>query len=197
MKRALLSILGLAALATTIALFPPPASVLPSAAAQVKGQSRQVRGEVVRMDATQLVVKTPANAEFTVHVRPATRFMLKDKVVQVTDLRIGANVSVNAILEGDRHFADSVVIVDDAALPAQDTLIEGEIVRVIGQDQVLVRTPERKEIVVFVNPQTTFLLENRAARFADLRVGAPVRVNVNVHEGRHTARHVVVTPRKK
>ena len=196
MKRTLLRILGLASFAVAIALFTVPDSALSPASAQVKAQTRQVQGNIVRMDAGQLVVKTSANEQLTVHVRPQTRFMLKDKLVKVTDLRIGASVTVNAILEGDRHFADSVVIVDEPLL-GQDTLVEGEIVRVIGQDQVLVRTPERKEVIVFVNPQTTFLLENRAGRFVDLRVGAPVRVNVNVHEGRHTARHIVVTPRNK
>jgi hypothetical protein len=132
MKRALLNILGPASLAVAIALFAPPASALPPTAVQVKAQTKQVKGQVLRMDAKQIVVQTPGNAEFTVHVRPQTRFMLKDKFVQVTDLRIGASVTVNAILEGDRHFADSVVIVEEPLL-GQDTLVEGEIVRVIGQ----------------------------------------------------------------
>jgi len=140
--------------------------------------------------------KTRGNEELTFRVRPQTKFLLKDKVVQLNALRVGVTVTVTDILEDDRHFADSVVIIEEA-VPPQETLLEGEIVRVIGQDQVVVRTLERKEVIVFVEPRTTFLLENRAGKFADLRVGAPVRVNVNVQDGRHKARHIVVQPRHR
>jgi len=196
MKRLLFLVLGLVSLAGMNFLFSLSVSAQPPKPARGKPQTRQIQGQIVKMDARQFVVKTSANEQFTVHVRPQTKFLLKDKVVQLTDLRVGANVTVNALVEGDQPFAESVVLVEEEANP-QETLIEGEIVRVVAQDQVIVRTAERKEVIVFVDPRTTFLLENRTAKFADLRVGANVHANVHIRDGRHMARQIVVPPRRR
>jgi hypothetical protein len=173
--------------------FAPPAAADPPKAA--RPAARKVEGKIVRTDSGQFVVKTTAGKEMTVNVRPKTKFMHKDKEVKFTDLRVGANVTVDVIAEDDRDFADSVLIVEEAA--AEETLIEGEIVRVVGEDQVGVLTPERKEVIVFVDPQTKFLIDEKAAKFTDLQRGANVRVNVNVRNGRHMAREVVVPRRRR
>src|SRR5690349_5069685 len=52
------------------------------------------------------------------------------------------------------------------------TNIRGRIVRVQGTDQFVVRTPENKEMTFYVNPDTRYMMNNQAAKFTDLRVGA-------------------------
>jgi len=69
-------------------------------------------------------------------------------------------------------------------LPASATTISGEIVRMVGQDQVILRTPAGQETTVYVNPQTTFQLDNRAAAFSDLRAGNNISVQYDVRDNR-------------
>jgi ribosome maturation factor RimP len=196
MKRSLFSALALASVAVLNAAAVLPAPARAADPPPAKAKARQIQGQIVSTDKEQVVVKTRDNEQLTVRVRPQTKFLLKDKAVQFTDLRVGANVTIDAVVEEDRPFAESIVIVDEAAPAAEATLVEGEIVRVVGTDQVIVRTPERKEVTVFVDPQTTFQLEEKTATFTDLRTGMPVRVDVNVKDGRHMARQIAVPKRK-
>jgi hypothetical protein len=197
MKRSWCRVLAPALLAALSAVFALPASAQPPKSAPVKPKSRQVQGKIIRVDKGQFVVETRDKARHTFRVRPQTKFRLKDRVVPFTDLRVGRNVTVDTVLVGEQPFADSVVLLEEDAVSPEDTLLEGEIVRVIGTDQVVVRTPARKEVIVFVDPRTTFLLENRAARFTDLRVGHHVRARVHVRGGRHMARQIMVPPRRR
>jgi len=151
------------------------------------------------MGSDQFVVRTRGNEQVTFHVRPQTRFMMHNKAVRLTDLRVGADVTVVAapVLNEQVVIADTVTLVaEEPAPPDEGTLIEGEIVRVVGEDQVIVRTAERKEVIVFVDPRTTFLLNDRPARFTDLRAGVNVHAHVNVRDGRHMAHRVIVQPRR-
>jgi plastocyanin len=75
-------------------------------------------------------------------------------------------------------------------LPANATTISGEIVRVVGQDQVILRTAAGQETTVYVNPQTTLQLDNRAAVFTDLRAGNNISVQYDVRDNRNLARQI-------
>jgi len=197
MKRLWLSVVGPAVLAVWIAA--APASVFAQAASpvQVQPRSRQIEGRILQVGSDHLVVRTRGNEQMTVHVRPQTRLLMRNKVIRLTDLRVGADVAVVAVPESDRLFADTVTLVAEEPVPAEEgTLVEGEIVRVIGEDQVLVRTAERKEVIVFVEPRTTYLLNDQPARFTDLRAGVTINAHVNVRDGRHTAHRVIVRPRR-
>ncbi len=197
MERSFLGVLGPTLLAVLNGAFALPDPPQPPRPAQVKPQNRQIQGQIVRMDSGQLVVKTRENEHHTLRVRPQTRVVLRDKVVQFNDLRVGANVNVVLVPQGEEIFAESVTVVEELGAPADQTLIEGEIVRVVGEEQVIVRTTDRREVIVFVDPRTKFLLEDRAGRFTDLRVGANVRAHVNVHDGRHMATQIHVPPRRR
>jgi len=196
MQRSWWSILGLASLIGLNAVFVPPAAGQPPRPAPVKPQARKLQGQIIRKDAGQIVVRTADREDVIVHLRPQARFLHKDRVVQLADVRVGVPIAVEVMSEGDRLFADTVTLVEEAAPPAEETLIEGEIVRVVGEDQVVVRTLERKEVIVFVDPRTTFLLQDRPGRFVDLRPGANIRAHVNFHDGKHMAHRIVVPPRR-
>jgi hypothetical protein len=195
MKRFGLSVVGPALLAVANALVPVPASALTPDPAQVQPRPRQLEGRIVQMGADHFVVRTRGNEQLTIHVRPQTRFLLRNRVVQFTDLRIGSDVTVVAVPERELQIADTVTLAGEEPPPDEGTLIEGEIVRVVGEDQVIVRTAERKEVTVFVDPRTAFLINDRPGRFVDLRAGNNVHVHVNLRDGRHMAHRVIVRPR--
>jgi len=198
MKHFSLSVVGLALL-TFNALAPLPAAAQARNPVEVRPGAHRFEGQVIRMGTDQLIIRTRGNEELTVHVRPQTRFMRQDKVVQLTDLRVGSNVAIVAapVLNQQVLSADTVTLIgEEPAPPVEGTLIEGEVVRVVGEDQVIVRTAERKEVTVFVEPRTTFLLNDQPARFTDLRAGVTINAHINVRDGRHMAHRVIVRPRR-
>src|SRR5205814_7002420 len=108
---------------------------------------------------------------------------------QITDLKVGANISAVFMVEG----ADTVEItgISDptvSEIPANvlnDTLIEGRVVKTIGTDQVLVRGIDGTEVPVFVDPATAFVLASgTTGAFADLQVGLPISVQFDVRNQR-------------
>src|SRR5262249_25335534 len=131
MQRSWWSILGLASLIGLNAVFVPPAAGQPPRPAPVKPQARKLQGQIIRKDAGPIVVRTADREDVIVHLRPQARFLHKDRVVQLADVRVGVPIAVEVMSEGDRLFADTVTLVEEAASPAEETLIEGEIVRVV------------------------------------------------------------------
>jgi len=71
---------------------------------------------------------------------------------------------------------------------------EGEVLRV-ASDRVVLRTAAAPEVVVYVNPQTTYRLGERAVALTDLSPGTPVRVDYVVQDNRPFARGVVARVR--
>jgi hypothetical protein len=74
------------------------------------------------------------------------------------------------------------------------TRIKGNVVRVQGNNQFVVRTADNREVILFANPQTKFLLENRAARFTDLRTGVAIDALYDVTGDQNFASSVTITP---
>lgn len=82
-----------------------------------------------------------------------------------------------------------------AAQGRKATRLQGRIVRVEGTDQFVVRTTDNKEFVLYADPQTEYLVNKKAARFADLRQGSDVVVYYDRVGKRHVVRSVAITPR--
>jgi len=167
--------------------------------------ARELRGRVVRTGEGQFVVQTPDNRQVTVYTNQRTRYLQGNQPAQFSNLRVGSTVNFGYAMEGERYIADTVTLVPATgtttttteqvpaagvpAQPAQGTVVQGEIARVIGQDQVVIRTADGKEVIVYVNPQTTYQLNpQQPGRFTDLRPGAPVAVDYNAVNQRNTAR---------
>ena len=49
-------------------------------------------------------------------------------------------------------------------------------VRIVGKDQVVIRTGDNKEVTVYVEPQTKYVINEQPPRFADFQPGADIRV---------------------
>jgi uncharacterized protein (TIGR03000 family) len=75
----------------------------------------------------------------------------------------------------------------------QDTILEGKILRT-GQDQFVIQTRDKREVTVFTNPETRYLLNNDPAVFTDLRTGTSVNVNFRMDGKRHIGNTITIRP---
>jgi hypothetical protein len=204
MKRSWVRLLGLA-VAGAILSVPAfaqttnPPAVRP-APAQPQVQAEQIQGQIIRTSPDRFVVKTRDNREVTFFHNPDTRYLLNSKVVPYSDLRVGSNITAAYTMEGDRYIANNVTLVPVTtqgtvlapvpAPPAEGTLVEGQVIRVAGQDQVILRTPAGKEVIVYVSPQTVYQINGEAGAFTDLRPGVDIGVNYDVRDRRFMARRI-------
>jgi len=81
-----------------------------------------------------------------------------------------------------------------AAQARKGTRIRGRVVRVRGSDQFVVRTADNREVILHANPRTKFLLENRAARFTDLREGVEIDALYDVAGEQNLTSAVTIVP---
>ena len=71
--------------------------------------------------------------------------------------------------------------------------IQGRVVRLQGQDRVVVRTADKREVILHTNTQTKFLRNNRAVRFADVREGAEIDALFEVTGDQNLASSVTIS----
>jgi len=164
-----------------------------------KQQAREVKGKVIRTDKDQFVVRTSDNKEVTIYTHPKTTYRSNNRDVRFSDVRVGTNITTGYDLDGERYLANNVVVlpaeqVDGVAVqpaaPVAETVVQGKIVRVIGTDQVLIQTPDGKEVTVYINPQTAYQLTDQGGAFADLRPGVEIGINYDVRDRRFEARRI-------
>jgi len=148
-----------------------------------------VEGKIVRVvDKDQIIVRNVQDKEVTVYVTPQTTYQITEKGGAFTDLRPDTNVAVYYDSRDNRYIATRVVGLQMA---------EGEIVRVVGKDQVIIRTPEKKEITVYVSPQTIYELRPQGGGvITDLQPGSNVNVYYNIQDRQPRAFRIFL-PRRK
>lgn len=149
-----------------------------------KGSSLQ--GRVIHAGPDGVVVRTRDNKEITVHTNNRTRFMHGDRIIRLPDIRVGTDIRFIYTINGDQYLADTITVGDTVA---DDTILEGEVVRVAGTDQFILQTPDGKEVTVFVDPSTRFELD-RVARLTDLRPGVVLGVTYEPLNQRFVARRI-------
>jgi len=200
MKRLNVRLFGLALLALGYGAFTLSSSAQAPQPVPAQPRTVEVQGKIIRTGTDQFIVQTRDNKQVTLFVNPRTKYLMKDKAVLFTDLRVGVPVTVSYITEGDRFIGNTVNIVEEnvqPAVPVEGTVLEGEVVRVIGQDQVVVRTAGNKEVIVFVDPKTTYLFDNKPGQFVDLRPGAGITINYDVRDQKNFARRIVGPLRRR
>jgi hypothetical protein len=182
----------------TVTIGAETGGVIPAAGVVQSGTT--LRGKIVRLKGSdQVVVTTTGGKEVTLYSSPTTRYVINGKPARFADLRVGVEIGA-AYLERDNRFVVETFTVgaEPQTVPAGDaTLLEGTVVRVIGEDQVVVRTPQKKEIIVYVGPQTKYLIDDQPAKFADFRTGAEVRIQYDVIDRRNHARSIIGQRRNK
>jgi hypothetical protein len=181
------------ALILTIAV---PAALAQQKKGQAKGQGKaetkvdiRVRGKITKVEGTdRIVVRTQDNKDVILVANPQTRFTINGKAGRFADLRVGNEIDVAYLVQDNVNVVNTVLVGD--LEPADATFVEGTVVRVVGEDQIVVRDRADKEVIVFVNPQTRFLIDERPVRLVDFRQGANVRINVDTRDNRTWARTV-------
>lgn len=151
-------------------------------------QALVIEGKIERVvGKDQVILRTTDSKEVTVYVSPRTTYVIEGKTVEFTTLRPGTTIAVEYDLRDNRYEA---VRISDL------TLVEGEVIRVIEKDQVVLRTPEKKEIIIYVSPQTRYQLTETGGTIVDLRPGTSINVYYDVNDRRNMARRIFL-PRRK
>jgi uncharacterized protein (TIGR03000 family) len=71
-------------------------------------------------------------------------------------------------------------------------ILEGRIIRT-GKDDFVIETRDQKQVTVYTNPQTRFVIDDRTGAFTDLRSGNTVRMGFTLQGDRHIANTVNIT----
>src|SRR5688572_9312603 len=70
-----------------------------------------VQGRVVRLTGPdQFIVQTRDGKEVTFYGAKDTRYLLGDKTIRYSDLRVGSDVTAAYVVEGDRYVANTVTV---------------------------------------------------------------------------------------
>jgi hypothetical protein len=158
-----------------------------------------LEGKIVKTGPDHIVVQTADKGEVTIRTKPGTKFLVA-RPVQFSELQVGSTITVVYTQSGEEVVAETVV---SATAPATrstpatavpstssdadvraDNYVAGQVVRIVGTDQIVVQTIDGTEQVVYVNPNTTFTMNGRPVRVAELRAGTPISVQVTERDGR-------------
>jgi len=168
-----------------------------------------VNGRVVRTGQDQFVVQGADNQQYTFYTNPQTSYWLNNNPAQFSNLQVGSSVSTWYVPQGNRYFVNRVNLlpaggavpapettttnaqpVQPVPVPAGQNSYQGEVVRVAG-NQVVIKTADGKEVIVYTNPQTTYQLNEQPATYTQLQPGVPVNVNYYMQDGRPYARGIL------
>jgi hypothetical protein len=166
----------------------------PPAEAQKPGGTR-IKGHVVRVQGTDgFVVRTADKREVILHTHPKTKFLINEREARFADLREGVEIDALIEEEKERSLANSVTIIPAAeAAEAAEEVVEGTVVRVNeANNEIVIRTAEKKEVVVLAEERTKFTIEDRAVKLTEFRPGMAVRANFVVKDKKNMARSVTV-----
>jgi len=150
------------------------------------------RGRVTAKTAETITVKSETGKEMVFNTNAQSQYKLGTKAITVNDIKVGAIVEVRFV-ERDSHTWVQELIINDVSTGNTDQPgeeMKGVVVRVIGQNQIVVRTADNKEVIVDVVPQTVYKFNDQPARLADFPAGSDVRVQYNVLDRRPVARGI-------
>jgi hypothetical protein len=163
---------------------------------------RKFRGRVVKINAAnnQIVAKSQNGNEVTLFVQKNGRFMRNGQVVTLADLQVGTVIE-SQYLERDGHWwvEEVTVVTDNAGADqpgAENTQVQGTVVRIVGQNQVIIRTRDNKEMTIELAPQTSYSFDNQPGQLRDVQPGQDVRVQYNTVERRTIASRIFGNRRK-
>jgi len=161
------------------------------------------RGKIVAVNGAgnQFVVRTPDDNLVTIHVQKTARFLRDGQAVRVVDVAIGAVIETDFVERDGRRWVEEVIIVpDNAGLPtppvADANEVQGVVVRVVGQNQVIIRTNDNKEVTVELAPQTVYTFNNQPVQLSDIQAGQDLRIVYDTRDRRSIASRIFVVRRK-
>jgi len=164
---------------------------------------RRFRGRIAKIDAAnnQIVAKSQDGKEVTLFVQQNGRFLRNGQAVKIAELQVGTVIEAQYVERDNHWWVEEVTVVTEstgANQPATDgTQVEGTVVRIVGQNQVIVRTKDNKELTIDLAPQTTYMFDNQPGQFRDIQPGQDVRVQYNTVERRTIASRIFGNRRAK
>ncbi len=173
---------------TTTTTTPPPPPPMPAG-----GAGSPLLGRITQAHANpnHIVLTTPDNKELV--------FYLDNREFDVRyEVRNGKKVIVSLTTAGTvaPMPPPAPATTETTVQTSQPAVLQGSLVRLVGTDQLVLRTPAGEEVTVYGQPVTTYTIDNRPARFADFQPGMQVRVNYDLRDRRHFARSVLGFPRR-
>ena len=180
--------------ALALALVVPP---LAQAQATKDVKVVKVKGKWVKVQGTdQFFIQTTDNKEMPFYTATTTRYVIDRKPVKIADFKSGNEVTVVYVVEGDRKVVQQVYVGEEPK-EEEGTFYEGQVVKVVGKDQVIIKTADNKEITIYVDPKTTYLFDDKPGVYGDLKPGTTIRVDYDLRERRAMARSIRgVRPRR-
>jgi len=161
--------------------------------------ANRVQGRIDNLGTDHFSVQNGNNPKMTFAVHPQTKFVVNNKTARYTDLKVGEMVTVVYSQDGNRNLANEVIV---GAMTAQSnqniqgTLVEGQVVRVVNKDQVVVRTANGKEVILYTSPQTVYQFNNQPGQFTDLQPGMAISGYYDVRDQRFMARRLFNRPNR-
>ncbi len=161
------------------------------------------RGRVVRVNEpnNQVIVVGPDNKEVVLYVQKNGRFMRNGQPIKLTELQVNTPIETYYVDRDNQYWVEEISVVTQStgtepAPPAEGSLVEGVVVRVVGQNQVVIRTADKKEVIIELAPQTVYLQDNQPYKLQDIQTGQELRVQYNVRDRRSIANRIFVNRRK-
>jgi translation initiation factor IF-1 len=152
---------------------------------------RRFRGKITKIvSREQFVAKAQTGKEANFYTQPQAQITIDGKAGKIDDLKVGMDVDVQYIERNDQWWVESVMVAPATTQnnnPNQNpnaNEVVGTVVRIQGNDHVVVKTADGNEVTVYVAPQTTYSLDNQPSRLADLQPGSTIRVQTETRDRR-------------
>jgi translation initiation factor IF-1 len=157
--------------------------------------ARVFRGRVTKaFNNNQLTVKSQDGKEVVFMTRPNQQLAVTGKFTKIQEIPVGTDVQVTYTEQDNHWFIDSITIAPINANNDADS-VQGTVVRIVGRDQVVVKTADGKEVTVYVAPQTTYRIDDQPAQFTDFQAGQNVRIVTETRDRRLFGRSILGTRR--
>lgn len=144
------------------------------------------RGRVTKITSSeQFVAKASTGETIEFAMQPTSRLMLGDKEVAFDLLKVGSEVNVVYTETKDNRIVDTVVLIPNPTDGPVLKEISGEVVRTIGNEEIVLRTADKEIVTIIVGTGTQYSAENRPSRFLDLVPSQTIRVRTEVENRRH------------
>ena len=163
-----------------------------------------IRGKIVSVDdPAKIIIRSAAGEEMVLVSTPETRILIDGKVSKLKDLRSGFEVNVNYTQRNGQKLV-TMIAFGAAPVPGviqqvggevqRPTTLRGKIVKVNSPDHVTVRTADGREITLIAGPKSRFIVDGRAGRFADLRIGVEVNADFLEQDKRMLVETITIGP---
>jgi hypothetical protein len=148
--------------------------------------SVEVEGVIKTISATQIVVTVDTNHDVTVAITPDTIFRKDDMAIAPTDLKVGDNVEVKAVMK-DNVLSAALIRLETQQNERPELVEIIGVIKSVSPTQLVVTDVHNTDVTVKITADTMIRKGDHAATTADLAIGDRVEVKATVSAGVNTA----------